>query len=71
MHEWAKAPAGWRTENVQTRHRSFEPFPEPRVTVEATYGLHQLRSKEIVPRDVYPVARSQKNMVDRSLASVV
>ena|SRR5438445_6309564 len=71
LHERAEAPRGWRTENVQARHRRFEPFHEPRVTVVAVYGLYKLGGKELVLGNVHVVSSSEKNMVDRSLATVV
>src|SRR5437867_13167153 len=71
LHERAEAPRGWRTENVQTRHRRFESLPEPRVTVEAVYGLYNLGGKELVLGNVHVVSSPEKNMCDRSLATLV
>src|SRR5258708_20675175 len=71
LHQRAETPNGRRPEKVQSRHRRLEPLAEPRISLEATYGLCQLRGKEIVLGNVHSIARSQKNMVDGSLASVI
>ena len=71
LHQRAETPNGRRPEKVQSRHRRFEPLAEPRISLEATYGLCQLRGKEIVFGNVHSISRSQKNMVDGSLACVI
>src|ERR1700730_195126 len=71
LHQGSETPNGWRPENVQLRHGRFEALTEPRVSLEMTYGLCQLRSKEIVFGNVHSVSGSQKNMVDGSVAAVI
>ena len=71
LHQRAETPNGWRPEKVQSRHGRFETLPEPRISLEANYGLCQLRGKEIVFGNVHSISRSQKNMVDGSFASII
>ena len=71
LHHRAETPNGRRPKKVQSRHGRFEALLEPRISLEATYGLRQLWGKEIVLGNVHSISRSQKNMVDGSFASVI
>jgi hypothetical protein len=71
LHQRTETPNGWRPENMQLRHGGFEALTKPRVPLETTYGLCQLRSKEFVFGNVHAVSSAQKNVVDGSVAAVI
>jgi hypothetical protein len=71
LHQRAEAPGGWRTENVQARHRGLEALFEPRVTVKAINGLRQFWREKFVLGDVNAVSGSQQEMIYNSLGAVI
>jgi len=71
LHQRAKTPDRWRTKNVQPRNGCFEAFTQPRVSLEATYGICEPRRKEDVLGNVHPISCSEENMVDDPFASIV
>src|SRR5712671_2459579 len=71
LHQRAEAPNGGRPQNVQLRHGRFKALTEPRVSLETTYGLRQLRRKELVFGNVHSVSSAQKNMIEVSFAAVI
>ncbi len=71
LHQRTETPNGRCPEKVQSRHGCLEPLAKTGISLEASYGICQLRGKEVVLGNVHSVSGPQKNMVDGSVTSIV
>jgi hypothetical protein len=70
-HQGAKAPSGGSTYKVKTRNGGFKARIESWVSIDLLDGCEQALAKETIAGDIDSVARSEQNVIYKTIPAVV